>query len=179
MSITIMGIVSAMALVAFFNELPTLRADAAMELLEAQLRQAREAAVDQRRNIQITFQGTGEVITVRQNENPSTDAATTTTTLSDVILDPNQMTFTVFKTLPDTPDGFGNSTAVSFNCGVTPLPCTITFQGDGTVVDHTGAYINGTVFIGATGNTITARAVTILGSTGRIKGYRYKNNAWF
>jgi hypothetical protein len=26
---------------------------------------------------------------------------------------------------------------------------------------------------------LTARAVTILGATGRIKGYRYSGSAWF
>ena len=180
-TMTIIGIMFAIAIVAFTNELPTIRADSAMQLLEAQLRQARETAVDQRRNIQVTFQGTGEMLTVRQNLNVTTTPPTviSTTTLGDFILDPNQMVFTVFKGLPDTPDGFGNSTAVNFNCGNPPLPCTITFQGDGTMVDRTGASINGTVFIGNVGNTITARAVTILGATGRIKGYRYKTNAWF
>jgi hypothetical protein len=118
---------------------------------------------------------------VRQNLDITTTPPTviSTTVLNDFILDPNQMVFTLFAGLPDTPDGFGNSTAVSFNCGSPALPCTITFRGDGSVVDHTGAYVNGTIFIGNAGKTITARAITILGATGRIKGYRYKTNAWF
>jgi len=39
--IAIMGIVSAMSFVAFVNVLPTIRADSAMQFLEAQIRQAR------------------------------------------------------------------------------------------------------------------------------------------
>jgi type II secretory pathway pseudopilin PulG len=187
MVIVIIGIVSALAIVAFTNELPTLRADSALQLLEAQIRQAREAAVDQRRSILVTFQGTGEMVTVRQNLNVTTTPPTviSTTTLGDFILDPNQMVFNVFNGLPDTPDAFGNSQPVSFTDTTTSaqacpnLPCTITFQGDGSVVDNAGNYVNGTVFIGSVGSKITARAVTILGSTGRIKGYRYKTNAWF
>ena len=180
-TITIIGITTAIALVAFTNQLPTIRADAAMQLMEAQLRQARETAVDQRDNIVVTFQGTGEMITVEdlKNSNAATYTIIGTKTLSDFILDPRQMTYMLFAGLPDTPDGFGNLTAVSFNCGNPPLPCNITFQSDGSVVDRTGAYVNGTVFIGNSGDTVTARAITILGATGRIKGYRYKTNAWF
>lgn len=180
-TLAIIGVLSGIAMVVFINELPTLRADAAMQLLEAQLRQARETAVDQRRNILVTFQGTGEMLTVRQDLNITTTPPTviSTTTLGDFILDPNQMVYTVFAALPDTPDGFGKSAAVNFNCGIPPLPCTITFQGDGSVVDHTGAYINGTIFIGNSGNVVTARAITILGATGRIKGYRFKIDSWF
>ncbi len=182
MVITIIGIISAIAIVAFTNELPTIRADSAMQLLEAQLRQARETAVDQRRNILVTFQGTAEMVTVLQNLDVTTTPPTviSTTTLSDYKLDPNQMTFMLFAGAPDTPDGFGNSLAISFTDQTTrvqqcpTLPCTITFQGDGTLVDNAGNYLNGTIFMGNLGNPVTARAVTILGSTGRIKGYRYK-----
>ncbi|MGA2984526.1 MAG: prepilin-type N-terminal cleavage/methylation domain-containing protein [Terriglobia bacterium] len=190
--IAIIGIVSAMALVAFFKELPMIRADSSMELMEAQLRQAREIALDQRRNIQVTFSGTGTMAIVEQTLNVTTTPPTVTgtTTLGSFVLDPNEMVFTVLTGVPDTPDGFGNTSAVCvtssgicFNnsaCGATPaLPCTITFQGDGTVVNSTGTNINGTVFMGTGGNSLTARAVTILGSTGRIKGYRYHGNAWF
>jgi Tfp pilus assembly protein FimT len=180
-TIAIIGIVTGIAVFTFTNALPTIRADSAMQLLQAQLRQAREIAVDQRRNIQITFQGVGEMVTVRQNLNITTTPPTviSTTTLSDYILNPNQMTFTVLSGVPDTPDGFGKSTAVAFNCGSPPLPCTITFQSDGSAVDHTGAYINGTVFIGNATNPLTARAVTVFGTTGRIKGYRYNGKVWF
>jgi Tfp pilus assembly protein FimT len=179
--IAIIGIISGMVLVAFYKVLPTLRADSAMQLVKAQLRQARETAVDQRRNIQVTFQGTGELVTVRQNLDITTTppTVTSTTTLGDVVLSTKQGQFGVLTGVPDTPDGFGNSTAVNFNCGTPTLPCTITFQSDGSVVDHTGAYINGTVFMGTAGTALTARAITILGSTGRIKGYRYNGTAWF
>jgi prepilin-type N-terminal cleavage/methylation domain-containing protein len=195
--IAIIGIVSAMALVAFFNEMPMLRADSAMQLMETQLRQARETAVDLRRNIQVTFSGTGKMATVEQKLDITTTPPTVTgtTTLNTFVLDPSQITFTVLTGVPDTPDAFNTpnvcvaSSGICFNnsaCGSpAALPCTITFQGDGTLVNSAGAYINGTVFMGAVGNAPnptnpqTARAVTILGATGRIKGYRYNGKAWF
>jgi type II secretory pathway pseudopilin PulG len=178
-TIGIIGIVSAMGVYTFNSVLPSMNADSAMQVLQAQLRQARQTSVDQRRNIQVTLQGTGEIVTVRQNLDLTTNPPTvvSTTTLSDYFL-PNQMTYLVFAGTPDTPDGFGKSAAVNFNCGSPPLPCTITFQSDGTVVDRTGAYINGTVFMGIAGNPVTARAITILGATGRIKAYRYGGSSW-
>lgn len=170
-AIAIIGILAGISFVAFTNVLPTIRADGAMGLLVAQLRQARQASVDQRRNILVTFQGNGEIVTVRQNLD------LTATPVSDYIL-PYGMVYMLFSGIPDTPDNFGRSAAVSFNCGGT-LPCTITFQSDGSVLDRTGQYINGTVFIGRAGQRLTARAVTILGATGRIRGYRYNGSAWF
>ncbi len=187
MSIAIMAVVSAMIYEWVYNAVPTLQADSGMQFVEAQLRQARETAVDQRRNILVTFQGTAEIVTQIQNLNVTTTppTVTSTTTLSDYKLDPNQMVFTVLAGIPDTPDGFGKTTAISFTDTSTntqqcsSLPCTITFQSDGTVVDSSGNYVNGTVFIAMVKNNLMARAITILGATGRIKGYRYHGNVWF
>lgn len=199
--IAIIGIVSAMALVAFFNEMPTLRADSAMQLLESELRQSREAAVDQRRNYIVTFSGVGSSVTCSTGSIIPGAAACPNSNgggineVSSYVLDPSQMTFTVLTGVPDTPDAFGNTTTcapssgICFNnstCGSpAALPCFIIFQGDGTVVNSSGTYVNGTVFMGQVGNApnptnpLTARAITILGSTGRIKGYRYNGKTWF
>jgi prepilin-type N-terminal cleavage/methylation domain-containing protein len=173
--IAIIGIVAGIAIVSFSNVLPRMRADGALQLLVAQMLQARETSVDQRRNVTVTFQGTGEIVTVLQNLNA------TTTQLSDYVL-PYGMIFTVFAGVPDTPDGFvGGPPVNAVNCDCAGgLPCTITFQSDGTVLDSTGNYVNATVFIGNPGQTSgTARAMTILGTTGRIKGYHYSGSAWF
>jgi len=199
--IAIIGIVSAMALVAWYNEMPIIRADSAMELLQAQIRQARETAVDLRRTIQVTFSGTGTVTTVEQLVNVTTTPPTVTgtQTLTTFAIDPNQMTFAILAGVPDTLDKFGNTTASpgycvassgiclgSGTCGApAALPCTINFQADGTVVNSSGNYFNGTIFLATVGNAanpanpLTARAVTLLGATGRIKGYRYNGSTWF
>jgi prepilin-type N-terminal cleavage/methylation domain-containing protein len=175
-TIAIIPIAVGMAIVAFTNALPTIRADSALQTLQSQLLQARETSVDQRRNVQVTFKGTGEVVTTLVNLNLST------TQLVDNIL-PYTMVYTLFPGVPDTPDGYGNTLAVSFigngvqDCA--SLPCTITFYSDGSVQDGSGNYVNGTVFIGYAGNPLTARSVTILGATGCIHGYRYNGNAWF
>jgi Tfp pilus assembly protein FimT len=169
MTLAIIGIVCATAYVSFSNALPNIRADSAMQLLEVQLRQAREVSVDQRRNVTVTFQGTAETVTARVNLDAST------TQLSDYFL-PYGMVYTLFTGVGDTPDGYGNAHAVTFGC--TSLPCTITFLSDGSVLDGLGGSLNGSVFIGKAGQSTTARAVTILSATGKIKGYRYSGSAW-
>lgn len=175
-TVAIIGIISGISYLAFSNVLPTIRSDSAMQVLVAQLRQARQVSVDQRRNIQVTFQGTSEIVTVKVN----LDA--TTTQLSDYFL-PYGMVYMVFAGVADTPDGWGGGPPlkpVNFNCtSALPSPCTITFLSDGSVLDNGGAPVNGTVFIGKAGQPLTARAATILGATGRIKGYRYSGSAWF
>lgn len=207
--IGIIGVVTAMALVAWFNQMPMMRADSGMLLVETQIRRARESAVDSRSNYMVTFQGKAELVTCTSKlitglpACPNTNGPTATppqSEISDITVDPNQMTYTVLSGVPDTPDLFGNTTTcvassgICFKdtvtstsaCGTTPaLPCYITFQSDGTVVDSTGNYINGTIFMGQVGNAPnptnpqTARAITILGTTGRIKGYRYNGKTWF
>jgi len=171
-TIAIIGILAGIAVVAFSNVLPSIRADGALQLAESQLRQAREVSVDQRRNVNVTFQGTNEMVTVRTNS----DA--TTTTLADYFL-PYGMVFAVVTGVPDlpSPDNNGNAKALSFtNC--VALPCTIYFYSDGSVGDQNGIPLSGTVFMSTGGKPQTARAMAILGATGRMKGYRYNGTAW-
>jgi len=52
------------------------------------------------------------------------------------------------------------------------------FQSDGTFVGPTGALLNGTVFLGMLNEPSTARAVTLVGATGRIRMWRNNSAAW-
>ena len=55
------------------------------------------------------------------------------------------------------------------------------FQSDGEFLDGaTFLPINGTVYLGVTGQTSTARAVTVLGTTGRVRGWKSNgSNVWY
>jgi hypothetical protein len=72
----------------------------------------------------------------------------------------------------DTPEGFGNASAVYFNGGTSGL-----FLGDGTFVTTTNVLVNGTVFTIGSGNP-SARAVTLTASTGRGKQYWINGTTW-
>jgi hypothetical protein len=75
--------------------------------------------------------------------------------------------------LDDTPDAFGKGTAIDFGSATN-----IKFTPDGTLVNQNGVTINGTVFMGMQPDVRSARAVTVLGSTGRIRGYRFDGKTW-
>ena len=171
-SVAIIGVVCVIGFEGYYNALPAYRANSAMQLLEAQLRQAREVSIDQRRNVTVTFQGTSELVAVVQGINGGANTA-----LYDYFMSEG-FVYVVFPLIGDTPDGFGNSAAVTYNCPNGTLPCTITFQSDGSVLDGGNGFSNGSIFIGLTGQTSTARAVTILSATGKIKGWHYTGTGW-
>jgi hypothetical protein len=55
------------------------------------------------------------------------------------------------------------------------------FQSDGEFLDGTTFLpINGTIFLGFPGQQSTARAVTVLGTTGRVRGWKSNGNTtWY
>lgn len=171
-SLAIICVVVVVVFEAYANAYPSLRATSAAQLLQAQLRQAREVSIDQRRNVTVTFQGTAELVAVVQGINGGSN-----TQIYDYLL-PEGLKYVLLTGVPDTPDGYGHSYAVNYNCPSNTLPCTITFQSDGSVLDGGGAYNNGSIFIGIAGQTQTARAVTILSSTGRIRAWSYNGSVW-
>ena len=164
-------LMTACSVVAIIQLLPGIRSDSALQQVMIQLRQARLMAIDERRDYTVTFQGTNELVVVRQ-EIPSG-----TTQISDTFL-PKDVTFMLTPGLPDTPDAFGNGYPVNFACPGNTVPCSILFQSDGTVLAN-GVLVNGTVFMAVAGSTDSARAVTLMGSTGRVHAFRSNGSAWF
>ena len=144
------------------------KANSALNVTMAQLRKGRESAIAQRRNIELKFLGNNQIQLVR-DEQP---AGAGTTILSTVTLD-GSMQFLLSAGVPDTPDQFGNGAAVSFG-GANPL----IFQSNGVLTDANANPLNGTVFLGEADHPETARAVTILGATGRVRGYKWSKTSW-
>jgi prepilin-type N-terminal cleavage/methylation domain-containing protein len=164
--IVIIGIMAGLAATIMTSVIPMVHADSSLDLLVGELRQARQMAIDQRRNYVATFQGTNEFVLVRNELNG------TQTPIADYFLS-NNIIYTTVAGVPDTPDGFGNSMAVNFAGGNQ-----IVFASDGTVTAANNL-VNGTVFLGTAGKPTTARAVTVDGATGQIKGYRFNGTHWY
>jgi prepilin-type N-terminal cleavage/methylation domain-containing protein len=163
-------VLSAMAIVQLQPVLAQQQASAAMDQVLGQMRAAREMAISQRRYIEVQFIGNNQVQLTLQN------FPAATTILSTLPLQ-GRVQFLTFAGIPDTPDGFGNAGAIEFG-GVVGGPPVMMFQSDGTFVDGTGSPINGTVFLGVANQASTARAITILGATGRIRFYRATPYGW-
>ena len=161
----ILMLTMAMAVPSVQTEVADAKANTAMYQVRAQLQAARDWAMTQRRTMEVQFNGVDQIQVVRVD-------TSSRTTLATVRL-MNAMTYLVFNGLPDTPDAFGNGRAVSFGG-----PTTIWFLADGSLTDANGVPVSGTVFLGAPNQPLSARAVTVLGPTGRIQGYRWDGVAW-
>src|SRR5262249_31971208 len=128
--------------------------------------QARESAITQRRYVRVVFTAPNLVQLIRE------DTTSTTTVLSSVLLE-GGASFTLITGLPDSPDSFGNSTPIAFGSA-----SNVKFAPDGTLVNQDGASANGPAFLPLPNQALSARAITILGSTGRIRGYRWAGSQW-
>ena len=86
---------------------------------------------------------------------------------------PNGVQFTVvagIPTTPQTPDGFGiGNVAIDFAQATGGGGNVIYFQPDGTAVDAAGNPNNGVLYIARPGQLATSHAITLFGSTGRLK----------
>ena len=165
-TLALISALSGFAVLNIASILPGMRANESMYQVVAQLRQGRESAIAQRRNIELRFLGNNQIQLVRQ------DVPTGTTVLSTVQL-AGSNTFQLLSGVPDSPDAFGRSTALDFGSATT-----YTFQTDGILVDAQGNPINGSIFLGLSGRPETARSVTILGATGRVRSYRWTGSSW-
>lgn len=171
-SLVVIFIITGTAIIRMQPAVQQSRANAAMTQVLTSFRTAREYAVGHRRYVQVTFPsypGTKNQIQItilnHLTAGAGNDAILTTITF------PNLVNYQLYAGLPDTPDAFGKGSPVYFN-GLDGGPVAgMMFQPDGTFVDTTGNPVNGTVFLGVNNFSVSARAVTVLGSTGRVKAY--------
>ncbi|HEY4709397.1 MAG TPA: prepilin-type N-terminal cleavage/methylation domain-containing protein [Candidatus Acidoferrales bacterium] len=176
--ISIILIITGIAITQLKPNLQTAKIDAAMRQVLETFRQAREYSIANRRYVQITFPANNQLQLIQLNT-LTPGAGGLNPVLDTVTLSP-PLTFTL-DGMVDTPDGYGNSGAIEFE-GINNGPVGgMIFQSDGEFLDGaTFLPINGTVYLGVTGQTSTARAVTVLGTTGRVRGWKSNgNNAWY
>jgi hypothetical protein len=148
---------------------PGMLGDGAMRVVMAELNKARESAVTQRREIEVTFVGTNRL----RVDRVELDGSLTNVTLVG-------FESGVEYTMPpgvaaDTPDAFGRGSATWFG-GATVSA--IRFNSEGALVDNAGSPINGTVFLAIPDTPRSFRAVTVLGATGRVRSYRWDGRQW-
>jgi prepilin-type N-terminal cleavage/methylation domain-containing protein len=166
MTLGIFGTVAAMAAFQIGSARPGFKGDGAMRTVIAQLNIARELAITQRRTMQIVFTPADEVQVIREN------FPNGTTVISTVPIE-GGIHYGLTTGLPDTPDNFGNSAPIYFGAAAQ-----YRFTTEGTLVDQGNNPISGSVFLTLPGQERAARAVTILGATGRVRGYKWDGRSW-
>ena len=192
--ILVVAIVAVIATIAVFGinaVLPGLRANQAMYQVSSSLREARMLAMSQKSNI-----GTDYNVCVQFISNDSIrvgiwnvstsvcgaiGSASLNYNLSTMLERGHQFMWSSGHGEADA--GFGSGSAVVFG-GTAVIPgnpplITLIFTKDGFLTKNSdmNSPVNGTIFIGHPNND-QARAVTILGTTGRIRTYQWRNGAW-
>src|ERR1700723_874478 len=184
-AIGIILIIFGMAMGAFQPAIQAAKYDAGMRQVLDQLRQAREYSLANRRYVQVSFpvvptaEGPQyEVVITELNSLTAGGGAVNPVLSTTPIQFPEQ--FYVYPGYVDTPDGYGNSGAIVFGGTVGGPAAGMVFQSDGELVSAaTLQPINGTVFLGVPGNPLSIRAITVLGSTGRVRGWKGADARWF
>lgn len=167
MLVAVLGIVCAMAVGMTPSLVNSAKADSSVTAAMVAVALARDRAIGERRDFLLTFTAPNR-IQVSRIEVPGPG----TTVVMNTVLD-NGLTYLKFTGIPDTPDAFGASSAISF--GNTP---TIEFTSDGSLLDASGDPVNGTVFFGDPARASSARALTIFGATGLVNVWKWDGRQW-
>jgi type II secretory pathway pseudopilin PulG len=178
--IGLMMVLSIMAVLSFLPAVQNAKFDAAMRQVGTQLRQAREYAIANRRYVAVTFPTTGTrpQVLITQMNTLTPGAGTVNPVISTVTIE-GPGTYLVYPGMPDTPDAYGNGGPIYFEGLVGGPAGGMLFQSDGELVDGTTFLpINGSVFLAIAGQANSARAVTVLGTTGRIRGWKSSGASW-
>jgi hypothetical protein len=141
------------------------RADAPMLQETYNLTSAREMAISQTRNI-IVQVANDRITLLRDEPGPNV-------TLLRIVPLEYDIKFKLYTGMPDTPDTFGAGSEDDFGTATS-----VRFTSDGSLIDQLGVPVNGTIFMGYLNNRQTARAVTIFGGTGRVRGFRWTGSRW-
>lgn len=164
--VAVIGILGSMAVLQTAAVRPAMEADGAMRAVMGQLNMARETAVAQRRRVTVEWDLANSVLRIVRQDLP------TGTTVLTAISFESRIRFLQLAGASDTPDGFGNASAADFDASP------VMFDTDGALVDESGAPVNGTFFLMAPDTPVSFRAVTILGATGRVRGYQWMGSTW-
>ena len=166
--VSIILIGSSMFFISIQPALRQARLNNAYNAVLSTMRRARELSIAERRVYIVTFNAP-RTMTITQ-------AVTGTVTNTFVL--PSDVSFDAEPGIPNTaattPDHFGTGgVAIDFDQGVSlGVKNKIYFQPDGSSQDANSNINNGVVYIARTGDVMSSRAITVWGSTGRLRGWR-------
>lgn len=175
----VMTVLAGLALVNTTNTLQNYRADSALDIVTTQLKVARQTAISNRSNVTVAISSASsgpdmtQTITFQQQAKASGGAVPPAT----VAYLPKGVQFVLEPGVPDTPMAFGNLSAIYIG-NTSGGPPVMQFNADGSFTDNALSPLNGTIFLGIPNTAPSARAVTILGGTGRIRPYGWKGTQW-
>ena len=170
----IMAGVTFIALMPMFKEN---HVNAAYDTTLSVLRNYRNQSITQSKRYILTFTAPGTITVQYWGVGvPVSPAPVTVATFSL----PTDIQFAVQGGLPAPgPDGFGaGGTAIDFDQGMgAGSQNYIMFMPDGSSQDTLGNYNSGVLYLSRPGELYSSRAVSVFGTTGRVRGWRLVNQA--
>jgi len=168
--IAIIFILSGMAIINISGALPGQQSASGLNAAVAVFRQGRDTAIAQRRSFQLVIPAS----TTNQIGLERLEIGGGFTTLPVVTL-PEPAQFGLDASITTPPES-GLPTCPGGLCfGGTP---TQTWLSDGTFVDASSQPLNAVIYVVVPGNPGSQRAFTVLGTTGRIRTYRWTGSGW-
>jgi len=163
--VAIAFVLTCISLASFRSTIYKSEVETAYAMCIGKVQQTRQSAVLERRVYVMTFALPRNI----QIERVEQDGTLTPVSQDDL---PYQVEFRAEAGIPTdptkTPDQFGTgSAAIDFNGSNR-----IYFQVDGSAMDAGGHVCNGVIYLARAGDLTTVRALTLMGLTGRIKGWR-------
>jgi prepilin-type N-terminal cleavage/methylation domain-containing protein len=159
----------------------------------AQIRKARESAVEGRQQYIVCFgthtpsgattpMGTPTAQSITVYQWTSSTALSAAVEVSQITL-PSDIQFLVVSGIPTSaatvPDGFGTgAVALDLDKGVAGGAVDqIMFQPDGSARDTNGNLNNGVLYMARSGELYSSRAISLFGASGRVRGWRLVNSS--
>jgi prepilin-type N-terminal cleavage/methylation domain-containing protein len=186
-------IVAGMTFMALQPALRDARATQAFDRVLMQLRVARQRAIAERKQYIVCFGVAAPMGALTPMGAPNAqsvqmfrwDAGTALSAAVQISANqlPTDIQFQTVLGIPTSPatvpDGFGNgTTAIDFDQGVgAGIKNQVLFMPDGSAHDTNGTWNNGIIYVGRTSDLYSSRAVTLYGTTGRIRGWRLTSTA--
>ena len=194
--ITIAAILGAVAVPQMISSRRLMRSAALPREVVTQLRFAKQQAMSQRQAFTFQYDDSTKQIKIIDHNNNGNPTASCNVAGKDIVADPLYPNTVCSTTVLTVPLGGGPVPAADISIGVpsgltgvstlddttTPTALTasklnITFQPDGSVIDAAGNPVNRTLFLyNNRVPTQTAVAISVLGTAGRVKVWRYSSS---
>jgi len=183
-TVVVLGIImilAGMTVIKSFGTMESYRVNSGMDIIVGQMRVARQLAISQRRDVQVTFNAAAIPPTITYQVLAGNYTGSTEVNKSPVtVVLPQQVKMAGQSGEPDTPMGFGTCSAAYGVCiaGVSGGPAYMEFNSQGQFTDSTKVNtLNGTIFLIIPNQPNSARAVTVMGGTGRVREYSYTSGS--
>lgn len=168
----IIGVLAGMAVVISQRAILMAKGEGATTQMKGFLSKHREMAIARRRNIEIRFVEP-DLVRAFEMPIPGVELEEGEVPYSDEIQFEGGLRYLTFNEVPDTPDAFGMTSAITLG-GDTP----VMFTSEGSFTDVNGDPVNASIFMGVRQQPLTANAITILGTTASVHHWRWNGGNW-